>query len=491
MVSSSRSQPAPSRPLARAVALACAWMALGLTVASGSPAIAAAAQQPSMVRQAELDPDDSQPAGGDSNENAPNENDFAEVPLPVDITGAAIEQAVDDAIGPPPDELAAVDPANVALQVLIPEPGLLHPSLVEGLRIDTTVAGGSATLLREARLDQVDATERLLQSRADQSLGAVRITTLEGELDEGRTELANADEELARAQDDLSGFAVAAFVDFESIEAATLAPDESELSQRTLTDVAEDFLTESAADATTRQAEADGVVNTLEASLDDREQEVADAAAAEVVAEADRIDATERIERNGPVFERELLASNASGTDIPYVVLNAYVTAAAQTADEDPSCRVSWHHLAGIGKVESRHGSFGGNTVGPDGRTDGEILGPVLDGDPWLAIPDSDGGVYDGNLEWDRAVGPMQFIPTSWAIFGRDGNGDGETDPHNLYDAALAAAGHLCRRHSGLDSEPSFRQSLLGYNRSAVYGSDVIRISGEYLDLIDLPPTYS
>lgn len=478
MVPSSRPQPAPSRLLVRALAIAIVWMALGLTAASGSPAAATPSPSAS-ARQADAEPEDTPPA-----------DEQVEAPLPLDITDSAIDEAVDDVIGPPPDQLAAVDPASVALQVLIPEPGLLHPSLVDGLRIDTTIAGGSATLLREARVDEVDATERLLAARAAQSLGAVRIATLEDELAIGRSELASADEELAEAQDDLTGFAVAAFVDFETIEAETLAPDESALSQRTLTDVAEDHLTEEAAEATVRRDAADGVVVDLESSLDDRKGEVADAVAAEVVAEADRIDATERIERNGPVFERELLASNASGTDIPYVVLNAYVTAAARTAEEDPACRVSWHHLAGIGKVESRHGSFGGNTVGPDGRTDGEILGPVLDGDPWLAIPDSDGGVYDGNLEWDRAVGPMQFIPTSWAIFGRDGNGDGETDPHNLYDAALAAAGHLCRRHSGLDSEPSFRQSLLGYNRSPVYGSDVIRISGEYLGLIDLPPTY-
>lgn len=463
----------------RLVAVVMTCFALSASAIVGTPS-AAAGQQPASVGQGDTEAGEGQQGDGDA----------SDAPLAVDITDSAIDQAIDDVIGPPPDELAAVDPASVALQVLIPEPGLLHPSLVEGLRIDTTIAGGSATLLRDARVDEVDATTRLIDARAAQSLGAVRIAALEGELAVGRDELATADDELADAQDDLSGFAVSAFVDFETIEAATLGPDEAQLSQRTLTDVAEDFLTESAAEAGERQRDADAVVVELESSLDDREQEVADAAAAEIVAEADRLDATQRIERNGPQFERELLASNASGTDIPYVVLNAYVTAAARTADEDPSCRVSWHHLAGIGKVESRHGSFGGNTVGPDGRTDGEILGPVLDGDPWLAIPDSDGGVYDGNLEWDRAVGPMQFIPTSWEIFGRDGNGDGEADPHNLYDAALAAAGHLCRRHSGLDAEPSFRQSLLGYNRSPVYGSDVIRISGEYLELIDLPPTY-
>ena len=44
----------------------------------------------------------------------------------------------------------------------------------------------------------------------------------------------------------------------------------------------------------------------------------------------------------------------------------------------------------------------------------------------------------------DRAVGPMQFLPASWARYGADGNGDGVRDPHQLDDAALAAAAYLC-----------------------------------------------
>ncbi len=403
---------------------------------------------------------------------------------------AVDQDAIDDVIGPPPNELAAADPGSVALQLLIPEPGLLHPSLVEGLRIDTTSTGGSAGALREALVDRLDASDRFLVATGEQALANQRITTLDVQLLDGRAELSEANAERDAAEEHLTDFAVATFVGFETVEVSSLAPAPDEIGQRTLTQVSEDYLTGEAADAVARQVEADLVVDGLEADREQREGDLAQAIVDAAAAEVDRIDATQRIETRAPAFERELLASSYSGTDIPYVVLNAYVTAASITAVEDPSCRVSWHHLAGIGKVESRHGSFGGNTVGSDGRTDGEILGPVLDGDPWLAIPDSDGGVYDGNLEWDRAVGPMQFIPTSWAIFGRDGNGDGEADPHNLYDAALAAAGHLCRRNAGLDSQPSFRQALLGYNRSTVYGSDVIRISDEYLAQIDLPPTY-
>ena len=73
------------------------------------------------------------------------------------------------------------------------------------------------------------------------------------------------------------------------------------------------------------------------------------------------------------------------------------------------------------------------------------IIGPALDGVEFASIPDSDGGRYDGDTTWDRAVGPMQFIPSSWAIFGEDADGDGFDDPNNMYDATLAAAEHLCR----------------------------------------------
>lgn len=45
----------------------------------------------------------------------------------------------------------------------------------------------------------------------------------------------------------------------------------------------------------------------------------------------------------------------------------------------------------------------------------------------------------------------MQFIPSTWSNggpdgtgWGADGNGDGKKDPHNVFDAALAAGGYLC-----------------------------------------------
>ncbi|MBA2477576.1 MAG: hypothetical protein H0V38_03100, partial [Sporichthyaceae bacterium] len=112
---------------------------------------------------------------------------------------------------------------------------------------------------------------------------------------------------------------------------------------------------------------------------------------------------------------------------IPQIVLAAYRTAAETLAEVDSSCRLRWEVLAGVGRVESGHARDG--LVYADGTTFEPILGPRLDGGPYAAIPDTDDGVLDGDTVWDRAVGPMQFIPGTWAAVGADGNDDGNADP--------------------------------------------------------------
>lgn len=84
-------------------------------------------------------------------------------------------------------------------------------------------------------------------------------------------------------------------------------------------------------------------------------------------------------------------------------------------------------------------GQARGGQVDASGTTTSKILGPALDGNGFALIKDTDNGAYDGNSTYDQAVGPMQFIPSTWAWAGRDGNGDGKKDPNNIYDAALAA----------------------------------------------------
>ena len=165
------------------------------------------------------------------------------------------------------------------------------------------------------------------------------------------------------------------------------------------------------------------------------------------------------------------------GPAIPALALRAYREAAAWAAGFDPDCRLPWTVLAGIGRIESNHGLFGGAATrfSAAGTVSPTITGPALDGNGVASIPDSDGGRWDGDTTWDRAVGPMQFIPTTWRSLGRDGNGDRVADPNNLFDAAVSAAGYLCLGGGGDLSDPArLRQAVYGYNHSWAYVDAVL-----------------
>lgn len=176
------------------------------------------------------------------------------------------------------------------------------------------------------------------------------------------------------------------------------------------------------------------------------------------------------------------LGSDVSGSDIPLVVLDAYVKAAETMGRERPECAIAWWGLAAVGRVESRHGTAGGTRPGPDGVILRPIIGIPLDGtNNTAAIGDTDGGFLDGDPVVDRAVGPMQFIPGTWRSQGRDATADGRADPHNIYDAALSAAGLLCRSGgAGLDQAEPLRRAALGYNASGFYADLVVRTAFEY-----------
>jgi membrane-bound lytic murein transglycosylase B len=163
--------------------------------------------------------------------------------------------------------------------------------------------------------------------------------------------------------------------------------------------------------------------------------------------------------------ERESEAPVVAGA-LPASVFAAYREAESELARSAPGCHLRWQLLAAIGQVES--GQARGGRVSADGTTPAPILGPRLDGNGFAVIRDSDGGAYDGDSVYDRAVGPMQFIPSTWATWGADGNGDGRADPNNVFDAALAAGRYLC---AGRDlSEPGdLDRAILGYNRSRAY----------------------
>ncbi len=152
---------------------------------------------------------------------------------------------------------------------------------------------------------------------------------------------------------------------------------------------------------------------------------------------------------------------------IPATVLDAYRRAATRTNLVQPRCRIPFELVAAIGKVESGHAR--GGQVDVAGTTLEPILGPVLAGGAFAAIRDTDGGRLDGDRAWDRAVGPMQFIPGTWAGWQADGNVDGRLDPQNVYDASLAAARYLCAANRDLGTPAGLDAAVLSYNNSTSY----------------------
>ena len=172
--------------------------------------------------------------------------------------------------------------------------------------------------------------------------------------------------------------------------------------------------------------------------------------------------------------------SGAGALGIPTIVLEAYQHAATLTATSDPACNLGWWVLAGIGHIES--GQAEGGRVDAHGTTLGRILGPRLDGHlaDNAVIHDTDHGVLDGDPLYDRAVGPLQFIPSTWRLWGADGDGDGNADPNNVFDAALAAAHYLCAGGRNLATPAGLRAAILSYNNSAEYLANVLAWAQAY-----------
>lgn len=159
---------------------------------------------------------------------------------------------------------------------------------------------------------------------------------------------------------------------------------------------------------------------------------------------------------------------------MPGIAEAAYQNAERILAAENPVCGMPWSMLAGIGRVESTH-VYGGK-ADEHGDPLTPVYGPVLDGSLYgnNVIHDSDGGELDGLSGYDRAIGPMQFLPETWKKFGADGNGDGIADPQNLFDATLTAGKYLCS--GGLDMRDPAQETraILRYNNSMAYVANVM-----------------
>ncbi|MEM7141430.1 MAG: hypothetical protein AAF548_10405 [Actinomycetota bacterium] len=226
-------------------------------------------------------------------------------------------------------------------------------------------------------------------------------------------------------------------------------------------------------DLLARQVEVRAEIESTESVIERRQADVA-----ELLAQVDAAAAAVRSAR---------WSATIPGTDLSVVALDAYLNAEELLAETWPDCNITWAMLAGVARIESRHGRFGGRTLNADGRPDRPIIGIALDGRPGIrAMPDTDGGRFDQDVVWDRAVGPLQFIPETWIRRGRDATGDGFADPQNIYDASYSAGRYLCALGGDVSERSNLRDAYFGYNNSTAYVNDVIGHADRYADF-ELP----
>ena len=177
------------------------------------------------------------------------------------------------------------------------------------------------------------------------------------------------------------------------------------------------------------------------------------------------------------------IAEGGSAADIPARMLAAYKKAVQQVGQYAPKCQgMRWQILAGIAKVESNHAI--GHAISAGGDITPKIYGVLLNGSGaggnTTAVADTDGGRWDGTASGERAVGPFQFLPSTWESIGKDGNGDKVADPHNADDAALGAAVYLCGNGRDLTQSSQLKAAILQYNHSSEYVADVMGWIDQY-----------
>ncbi|MGV3563743.1 MAG: lytic murein transglycosylase [Nocardioides sp.] len=188
------------------------------------------------------------------------------------------------------------------------------------------------------------------------------------------------------------------------------------------------------------------------------------------------------------------VVSNASTSGIPSAALAAYQRAETVINSADKSCNLTWQLVAAIGRVESNHGRFGGSVLDDDGVATPGIYGIPLNGTKGTrAISDTDGGQLDNDSRWDRAVGPMQFIPSTWSVVGVDADGDAQRNPQDIDDAALASAVYLCSGGDDLSTTAGQEKAVYRYNNSFDYVELVLSIMDAYAsgDFTSIPTSVS
>jgi membrane-bound lytic murein transglycosylase B len=141
-------------------------------------------------------------------------------------------------------------------------------------------------------------------------------------------------------------------------------------------------------------------------------------------------------EPTGPVAPVDV-PSAVARREIPARMLATYQRAARVKCPG-----LHWAILAGIGKVETDHGR--NRAVSTAG-----------------------------------ARGPMQFLPSSWASFGIDGDGDGRAEITDPADSVFTAARYLCASHGD--------QPIWNYNHADWYVTRVLRAARTYSTLPPIP----
>ncbi|MFF3991420.1 NlpC/P60 family protein [Streptomyces sp. NPDC001797] len=176
-------------------------------------------------------------------------------------------------------------------------------------------------------------------------------------------------------------------------------------------------------------------------------------------------------------------AQDGSAANIPSRMLTAYKKVVQQVGTYVPKCRgMRWPILAGIAKVESNHAI--GHSIAANGDIRPKIYGVLLNGSGQggntTPVADTDHGRWDGTSTGERAVGPFQFLPSTWEAVGEDANGDKVADPHNADDAALGAAVYLCGAGRDLTQRAQLSAAILQYNHSSEYVATVLGWIDQY-----------
>ncbi len=106
-------------------------------------------------------------------------------------------------------------------------------------------------------------------------------------------------------------------------------------------------------------------------------------------------------------------------------------------------------------------------------------VGPRF-GVPWQVIEaihqvESGKSCHTSRRSYAGAVGPMQFLPSTWRYYQWDCTGDGKADITNAFDAICSGAHYIGTGLTGY----SLERSIFSYNRSWAYVEKVMRIARE------------